>query len=226
MPSTDSQGTRTKSRGVDVDEVLARAVAIADADGLHSLTIRRLANETKVGTMTLYSYFSNKNDLLQNMADYILSRFNPPSGETDDVKEYIRLLARRWHVMMLEHPTIVQLILHQVTSRPAARSASFERPIADLIAMGVPDETAVRIYGFSVTYVLGFSAYQLPRPWGQGTADDPEVAEQRRQQALLVQSLPMSDYPAMVRNAETVVSLPTNEQFEWGLEAFLAGLQT
>ncbi|HWL43676.1 MAG TPA: TetR/AcrR family transcriptional regulator [Ilumatobacter sp.] len=199
-------------------------MAIADAEGLHSLTIRRLANETKVGAMTLYSYFSNKDDLLQNMADHVLSRFVAPTGRTDDVKEYIRLLANGWHDMMIRHPTIVQLILHQVTSRPAARSASFERPIADLIALGLPGEQAVRIYGFTVTYALGFSAYQLPRPWGYDLSEGSDVDEQRRQQSLLVQSLPIREYPAMVGNAGAIVSLPTREQFEWGLDVFIAGI--
>lgn len=206
-----------------VDEILARAVAIADAEGLHSLTIRRLANETNLGTMTLYNYFSNKNDLLQNMADYVLSRFRAPSGETTDVKEYIRLLTHGWHKMMIEHPTIVQLILQQVTSRPAARLASFERPLADLRSFGLTGEQAVRVFGFTVTYALGFSAYQLPRPWGFEADMEPDIEELRRQQSLLVQSLSIHDYPTMVKNADAIVSLPTEAQFEWGLKMFLAG---
>lgn len=219
-----ARNKRSPTRGVNVDEVLDRAVAIADSEGLHRLTIRRLANETRVGAMTLYNYFSSKNDLLQNMADHILSRFVAPTGRTTDVKEYIRLLARGWHAMMIEHPTIVQLILQQVTSRSAARSASFERPIADLCGLGLAGEQAVRVYGFTVTYALGFSAYQLPRPWGADPGENSDIEEQRRQQSLLVQSLPIRDYPAMVQNADSVVSLPTREQFEWGLDVFLAGI--
>jgi AcrR family transcriptional regulator len=223
MSPTDERTNRTRSRGMTVDEILARAVAIADAEGLHSLTIRRLANETNLGTMTLYNYFSNKSDLLQNMADYVLSRFQAPSGETTNIKEYIRLLTYRWHDMMIEHPTIVQLILQQVTSRPAARLASFERPLADLRSLGLTGEQAVRVFGFTVTYALGFSAYQLPRPWGFESDVVPDTNEQRRQQSLLVQSLSIHDYPTMVENADLIVSLPTKEQFEWGLEVFIAG---
>jgi AcrR family transcriptional regulator len=224
--STPEPNRRSNGRSIDVDDILAQAVAISDSEGLHTLTIRRLANDTKVGAMTLYSYFSNKQDLLQNMADYILSRFQAPTGQTDDVRDYIRLLTRRWHQMMVEHPTIVQLILQQVTSRPAARLASFERPIADLCALGLTGEQAVRVYGFTVTYALGFSAYQLPRPWGFEPDLVPNAIEQRRQQGLLIQSLSIDEYRTMVENADAIVSLPTEQQFEWGLELFIAGLET
>jgi len=226
MPPGKGKDERSSSRGIEPDEILARAIAITDTEGLQSLTIRRLANETKLGTMTLYNYFSNKDDLLQNMADYIFSRFEPPTGQTEDLKEYVRLLTRAWHDMMIRHPTIVQLIFSQVTSRPAARRASVERPISDLCALGLSGEQAVRVYGFTVTYALGFSAYQLPRPWGFETDLVPDATELRRQQSLIVQSLPIHDYPTMVHNADMIVSLPTRAQFEWGLDAFIAGIDS
>lgn len=226
MTTTNGRERRSGSRGIDPDTILARAIAITDAEGLHSLTIRRLAAETDVGTMTLYNYFNNKDDLLQNMADYILSRFEAPSGQTDDLKTYIRLLTHAWHDMMLRHPTVVQLIVNQVTSRPAARLASVERPISDLRSLGLSGEQAVRVYGFTVTYALGFTAYMLPRPWGFEEDMVPDSAELRRQQSLIVQSLPIHDYPTMVENADTVVSLPTRAQFEWGLDAFIASIDS
>lgn len=221
----EETASRSASRSLTVEEILGEALAIADTEGLHSLTIRRLAAKTNLGAMTLYNYFSSKNDLLQNMADYVLSRFQAPSGETDDVKEYIRLLTHAWHRMMIKHPTIVQLILQQVTSRPAARLASFETPIRDLCSYGLTGEQAVRVYGYTVTYALGFSAYQLPRPWGFESDMVPDVEEQRRQQSLLIQSLSMHEYPTMVANANSIVSLPTKSQFDWGIDVFLAGFE-
>lgn len=223
IPSTDQRTNRVNSRGMAANEILAQAVAIADAEGLDRLTIRRLATETNLGTMTLYNYFSNKRDLLQHMAAYVLSRFQAPTRETIDVKEYIRRLTHAWHDMMIEHPTIVQLILQQVTSHPSSRLVSFERPLSDLRSFGLTGEQAVRVFGFTVTYALGFSAYQLPRPWGFEADMVPDTEEQRRQQSLLIQSLPIQDYPTMVENSDAIVSLPTKTQFEWGLEMFLAG---
>lgn len=218
--------SRAASRALTIDEIIGEALAIADTEGLHSLTIRRLAAKTNLGAMTLYNYFSSKNDLLQNMADYVLSRFEAPTGKAADVKEYIRLLTHAWHRMMINHPTIVQLILQQVTSRPAARRASFETPIRDLCSYGLSGEQAVRVYGYTVTYALGFTAYQLPRPWGFESDTVPDVDEQRRQQSLLIQSLSIHEYPTMVAHADLIVSLPTMAQFDWGIEVFLAGFET
>lgn len=225
MSSTEKTANRSAARSMTVEEILERALAVSDTEGLHSLTIRRLANETGLGTMTLYNYFSNKSDLLQNMADFVLSRFQAPSAESISLKDYIRRLTHGWHQMMLTHPTIVQLILQQVTTRPAARQASFERPIADLTQLGLTGGQAVRVYGFTVTYALGFTAYQLPRPWGHEPSPSNDVEEQRRQQSLLLQSHSIHDYPTMVANADSIVSLPTLTQFDWGLEIFLKGLE-
>lgn len=33
------------------------------------------------------------------------------------------------------------------------------------------------------------------------------------------------DYPTMVANADAILSLPTINQFDWGLEMFLDGLE-
>ena len=225
MTSTEKSANRSTARTMTVEDILEQALTISDTEGLHSLTIRRLANETNLGTMTLYNYFDSKSDLLQNMADFVLSRFQAPAADSISLREYIWQLTHGWRQMMLTHPTIVQLILQQVTTRPAARQASFERPIADLTRLGLAGDQAVRVYGFTVTYALGFTAYQLPRPWGHESMPSNDVDEQRRQQSLLVQSLSIHEYPTMVANADAIVSLPTINQFDWGLDVFLDGLE-
>ena len=47
--------------------VVQRALALADADGLDALTIRRLATELGVTPMALYWHFRNKEELLAGL---------------------------------------------------------------------------------------------------------------------------------------------------------------
>lgn len=48
--------------------VVEGALALADAEGLEAVTIRRLAKELGVTPMALYWHFSSKGELLEGMA--------------------------------------------------------------------------------------------------------------------------------------------------------------
>ncbi|GAA2399527.1 TetR/AcrR family transcriptional regulator C-terminal domain-containing protein [Actinomadura vinacea] len=50
-------------------QIVAEAIAIADADGLAAVTMRRVAAGLGVGTMTLYTYASDKRTLVELMID-------------------------------------------------------------------------------------------------------------------------------------------------------------
>jgi len=53
--------------------VVAAAVELADRDGIDSISMRRLAQELGVEAMSLYTHVRNKNDLLDGMADAVIS---------------------------------------------------------------------------------------------------------------------------------------------------------
>ncbi|GLZ45216.1 TetR family transcriptional regulator [Actinomycetospora sp. NBRC 106375] len=65
-------GTRGPRRGLDLDDVVARATALADAggpDGLTTLTVRSLAKELGVAPMTLYTYVPGREELADLVVD-------------------------------------------------------------------------------------------------------------------------------------------------------------
>jgi len=71
-PKTEVRESLTRER------VLRAAVAIADRDGIDSLSMRKLGLELDVKAMSLYNYISNKEELLDAMCDFIVSLFDPP----------------------------------------------------------------------------------------------------------------------------------------------------
>ncbi|HEU4491990.1 MAG TPA: TetR/AcrR family transcriptional regulator [Jiangellales bacterium] len=60
---------RGPQRALDLDAVVAAAIAVADAEGLDAVTMRRVAEELGVGAMTLYTYLPGKAELLDLMLD-------------------------------------------------------------------------------------------------------------------------------------------------------------
>jgi len=85
------------------EKILGAAVALADEDGVESLSMRRLAQELGVVPMALYKHVANKDELLDGMLDVVVGEIDPPAGGADwraAVRQRI-LSARR---ALLRHP--------------------------------------------------------------------------------------------------------------------------
>ncbi len=101
------------------DRVLRAAVALADEGGIESLSMRKLGQELGVEAMSLYHYVLNKDDLLDSMADFIVSEFDLPSSEAD-WKETLRQSAISAHKVLWNHPWACRLNVSRPTVGPAA----------------------------------------------------------------------------------------------------------
>lgn len=53
------------------EAITAAAVALADAEGIDAVTMRRVAAEVGAGAMSLYSYAPDKETLLDLMIDHV-----------------------------------------------------------------------------------------------------------------------------------------------------------
>src|SRR5215469_10913008 len=57
--------------GLSAERIVAAGVAIADAEGLGAVSMRRVANELDVATMSLYRHVQDKDGLLLHMLDAV-----------------------------------------------------------------------------------------------------------------------------------------------------------
>lgn len=204
--------------------VLHVAIRIGDEESLDTLTMRRLAGELGVGTMTLYSYFRNKNELLDGMADEILGSLVLPAMEGFEPAEALAVVARSLRGMMRAHPSVVRLFSSRTTRSQRAMRGSYEQVLQALVNIGMAPDDAVHAYGLLLVYALGFAAYEQPRPWGRNPQELSGAEELQRQRGLFYQALPKDQFPVMVSLSDKLVTLPSDEQFEWGLSALIDGL--
>ena len=109
-PAGPRRGPRA---GLDVDRIVAAAVALADAEGLAALSMRRVAAELGVGAMTLYTHVPGKGELVDLMLDAVLGELypEPPAG---DWRERLTAVARANWDLFVRHPWA----LHVATGRP------------------------------------------------------------------------------------------------------------
>lgn len=209
-----------KRASLTAEQIIEVALRFSDSEGgLEQLTLRRIASELNVGTMTLYSYFRSKEEILDGMADYVLGQMQLPQGGGSDPKGALRTVGYAFLSLMRDHPSVLQLFGSRITDSQTALRGAMESVLQYLVSSGIPGPLAVRCYGFLITYAIGFASYQVPRPWGHVRGE--AGAEQRRQRRHFYAALPIKEFPQVVSLASELVALPSDEQFEAGLEAYI-----
>ena len=91
--------------------VVAKALTLADADGLDALTIRRLAQELGVTPMALYWHFRNKEELLAGLADQIWSEIDTDIDAGAPWHAQLRSLLESLVQVLRAHPCAPQLLV-------------------------------------------------------------------------------------------------------------------
>ena len=94
--------SRPESR-LSRQKIAAAALAIADREGFEAASMRRVAQELKVGTMSLYYYVKTKDDLIAAMDDALMGEALLPSLP-EDWRAAMMEIARRTHAVFIRHP--------------------------------------------------------------------------------------------------------------------------
>ena len=92
------------------EKIAAMALAIADKHGFEAVSMRRVAQELNVGTMSLYYYVKTKNDLIAVMDDALMAEALLPSLPKG-WKRAIMEIARRTHALFIRHPWALSAML-------------------------------------------------------------------------------------------------------------------
>jgi AcrR family transcriptional regulator len=90
--------------------IAAAAVRLADAEGIDAVTMRRMAAELGMGTMSLYNYVPTKEHLVQLMIDEVAREYAYPHSPPRDKRSAIADLARQGRDITQRHswlPTVM-----------------------------------------------------------------------------------------------------------------------
>ena len=105
-----ARSVRSGAGAVTRQRVIESAIAIADAEGVVAVSLRRIAVNLNVSTMSLYRTIANKDDLLAGMMDTLMGEeawpVTPPRGWRAQL-EYIA--HRQWRGYQ-SHPWLAQIV--------------------------------------------------------------------------------------------------------------------
>ncbi len=107
---TEPEPGRRRTK-VTREQIAQAAFAIADAEGIDAVSMRRVADELGVGTMTLYYYVRTKNDLLSLMDDELMAETIVPATKLPkDWRAAVTAIARSSRDAFIRHPWSLQMI--------------------------------------------------------------------------------------------------------------------
>ncbi|RKQ91905.1 TetR family transcriptional regulator [Solirubrobacter pauli] len=86
------------------DAIVAKAVEVADAEGLDAVSIRRLAAELPARPMSLYNHIGDKTELVGLMLDRIVDEGLIGDALSSDWREALRQIARAARESAERHP--------------------------------------------------------------------------------------------------------------------------
>jgi DNA-binding transcriptional regulator YhcF (GntR family) len=107
---TPPRAVQSRPTGIDRAAIVAAAIAIADAEGLGAVTMRRLAVDLGVATMSLYQRVSGKEDLLVAMMDKLMGADTWPAVPPPGWRAQLEFVARRQWRGYLVHPWLAQVV--------------------------------------------------------------------------------------------------------------------
>ena len=201
------------------DRVLHGAMAVADAGGIASLTIRSLAAKLGVKPMSVYHHVANKDEILDGIVDLVFSEIELPSPDGDWRAE-MRRRAVSARAVLRVHPWAIPLLQSRTNPGPATLR-HHDAVIGALRAGGFSLAMVAHAYALMDSYVFGFALSEAALPIN-GPETVTEVADQ------MMHLFDPAQYPHLVEFTVGHVLKPGydfGEEFEFGLGLVLDGLQ-
>ncbi|AEW99498.1 TetR/AcrR family transcriptional regulator C-terminal domain-containing protein [Streptantibioticus cattleyicolor] len=154
------------------EAITAAAVALADAEGLEAVTIRRVAARVGAGAMSLYSYAPDKETLLELMVDHVSGELPVTEPLTGDWRADLKAIAHHQRALMLRHPWLPATLTTRRTPGPNTL-AFLERALAALRPSGLDGAAKLEVYAQLTAFVAGHVGYEIAQA---AVASSPERA--------------------------------------------------
>lgn len=203
-----------RPRSLTPAQLAQAALAVIERNGASALSMRAIADELGMGTMSLYRYVQSREELEALVVDHVL---DPTQGGPDlDVGrarswvDKATELAQRAHAVATAHPAVAPLLL-------ARRHASIhslrwgEALLGVLAEAGFTGERRAVAFRAIVAYVFGAVQLQQLGPLGgKGTA--------------AIAALPREDFPLLAETARSARKIAPDAEFLSGLRLVLRGI--
>jgi AcrR family transcriptional regulator len=219
---------RGRKKGLTVAQVVDAAIALADEEGLDSVSMRRVAQELGVVPMTLYTYVPDKAALLDLMLDAVYLRMPREDTTQASWRERLGAVAEDNRLLYEQHPWAAGLSQSRPPLGPGLM-AKYEHELRAFGGTGLDDVET----DSALTFLLGFvqassrAAADARAEAERSTRSDHEWWAENG--PLLAKVFDPQAYPTAVRigsaaGAELGGAFAPTHAYVFGLERVLDGL--
>jgi AcrR family transcriptional regulator len=220
--SLDSAPADTQRPRLSKTTVVARAMTLADAEGLDALTIRRLAQELGVTPMALYWHFRNKEELLAGLGEQLWSEIDTEVDPDAPWLAQLRALLESLIHVLRTHPSASELLITGEKQSAAALEAN-EVALEVLHRAGFDPRHASAIARSALWTGLMLA---MAEPGRDPSMDEAERTEHQRLKMVRLAMLPPDQYPRLVEAAVPMTACDDPDfHYQFGIDLFLHGVE-
>jgi AcrR family transcriptional regulator len=225
-------GVQRRRRGprpsLSGEQIVAKAIELADSGGLGGLSMRRLADELGITAMSLYGYVPSKAELLDVMADRAYGEITTAGDATAPWQSRLTALAHQHWTLLQSHPWL----LHIAASRPLLGpnvTALYDAELAAVDGLGLTDIDLDLIVGLLDDYVRGAARGAVDAAEAQARTGQSDQQWWEAYGPLLAEVLDPARYPTAVRvgaaaGAEYGAAHDPARSFRFGLQRVIDGI--
>ncbi|MEJ3744400.1 TetR/AcrR family transcriptional regulator C-terminal domain-containing protein [Actinomycetes bacterium KLBMP 9797] len=219
-------GGRAAARELSTDRVVRAGIAVADAEGLAALSMRRVAADLGVATMSLYRHVAGREALILSMVDTVFADAPLPDRPPPDWRARLEFAGRQMWRVFRRHPWAAEVLS---MTRPQALPALLgyaEWSLGALrgLGLGVTEtmHAHLTVFGFVRGTAVSLQSETLAER-DTGVTND-EWAD--TYQPVAERVLASGRYPNLRHIMNQRFDYDLDAVFEYGLQRVLDGLAT
>jgi len=227
--SSTGTGNGGRARRGDVelnrDRIVASAIAIADAEGLAQVSMRRIATDLGVATMSLYRHVAGKDELLIYMMDAVLGEERLPKDPPEGWRARLELSSRLQWKGFRRHPWLAPALSITRPQIVVNGMRHTEWALAALDTVGLTGESAMHVHITLFGFVRGLALSLEPEAQAEqdtGLTSDEWMSTQQDEFLAVLRG---GEFPMMGRLFTMDLELDLDALFEFGLSRILDGLE-
>jgi AcrR family transcriptional regulator len=226
--------SRGPKPAMSLDQIVHAAIAIADAEGLEALSMRRVAEQVGFTTMALYRYVPSKAELLDVMVDTVNGERAILDGIPGGWRDKLEYSARADWALFHRHPWALQIAVHRPVAGPNGL-ASYESALQAVSGIGLTPGEMLEVVHSVYNFVRGAALVSVDAARAEtqtGTSDEQWFAARSRFLDTVFKS---GRYPTLAAIIEAGAYEASSDAasgivghlaaFEFGLERLLDGIE-
>ncbi|MFJ4850340.1 MULTISPECIES: TetR/AcrR family transcriptional regulator [unclassified Streptomyces] len=207
---------------LDRDVLVTTALSLADTEGLTAVTTRRVGQEHGVSAMALYRHFRDKDQILDAVAERLLSEVRLPEPDDRPWDAQLHGVLTSLLTVLRPHAAAAGLVTTRILGSPSGLAIA-ERTLELLAGAGFEVEQAAEIASQCLCSMV---TLVVTEPGGGRAEEAPARDDAVQAKRASLEALPAERYPHVVAAAAALASCASDDvYYARGVDLLVAGIR-